>query len=63
MPGAAVALGDAEWLAGCSGSLELLQPVEMASTVRAPAPIRVIRFHIVIVIVIVIVPFYTSVIP
>jgi hypothetical protein len=60
MPGAAVALGDAEWLVGCSDSLELLQPVEMASTVKAPAPIRVVRFHIVT---IVIVPFYTCFIP
>ena len=50
--GAAVALDDEECPAGCSASLEVLQPVEMASTARAPAPIRVVRFHIVIV------PFY-----
>jgi hypothetical protein len=55
--GAAVALDAGECPAGCSASLELLQPVEMASVTRAQAPIRVVRFHIVIV------PFYTLFIP
>jgi len=45
----AVALDDGECPAGCSDSLELLQPVEMASTANAPAVIRVVRFHIVII--------------
>jgi hypothetical protein len=49
----AVALDDEECPAGRSASLEVLKPVEMASTARAPAPIRVVRFHIVLV------PFYS----
>ena len=47
--GAAVALNGEECPAGCSDSVVLLQPVEMASTARAPTPNRVVRFHIVIV--------------
>ncbi len=47
--GAAVALDGGLCPAGCSASFELLQPAEMASTARAPAPIRVVRFHIVII--------------
>src|ERR1700676_2546571 len=55
--GAGIALARGVWPAGCSDSLELLQPLEMATNARAPAPIRVIRFHIVIG------PFYRSIIP
>jgi hypothetical protein len=47
--GAAVALADGECPDGCSDSFELLQPVAMANTAKALAPIRVVRFHIVIV--------------
>jgi hypothetical protein len=49
VPGATVELDDGECPAGWSDSLGLLQPVEIAKTAKAPAPIRVVRFHIVIV--------------
>jgi hypothetical protein len=55
--GAAAALDDEVCPAGCSGSLEPLQPVEMASTTRAPAPLKDVRVHMVIV------SFYTLFIP
>ena len=55
--GAAVALDDEDVPPDARARWRLLQPVEMASTARAPAPIRVVRFHMVIV------PFYTLFIP